>query len=52
MDTSYISPVKGATQASDQPSTGEIVEFKDQLSSYFTRPEAVLASVGAFKDEL
>ena len=46
MDTSSTSPVKATSKDSDQPSSSGFPEFKDQLSSQFTRLEDVLASVG------
>ena len=47
MDFSSTSAVKATTKASGQPSSSEFAEFKDQLSSAFTRVETVSASVAA-----
>ena len=46
MDTSSTSPVKATSKASDQPSSSDFPEFRDQLSSHFTRLEDLLASMG------
>ena len=47
LESSEILPTKAVNPATSHPSSSEFAEFKDQVSSRFTKLEALLATAGA-----